>query len=94
MNTQTLNLSTPINRGDKQISEITLHKPIVGSMRGVSMRAVLDMNVDALLTILPRISEPKLTEHEVNNLALPDLLQAGIVVASFFIPMTDTELMA
>lgn len=94
MSTQTLNLSTPITRGEKQISEITLHKPSVGAVRGLSMQGLLNMNVDALITVLPRITDPKLTEAEVNNLDLPDLLQAGIVVASFFIPTTDTELMA
>jgi len=91
MNTQILKLTTPITRGEKQITEITLHKPNVGAMRGVSMRGLLDMNVDALIAVLPRITDPKLTELEVNNLDLPDLLQAGIAVASFFIPMTDIE---
>lgn len=89
MNTQTLRLNTPIKRGDKEIDEITLHKPNVGAMRGVSMRALLDINVDALVTVLPRISDPKLTEQEVDKLDLPDLLQAGILVASFFLPESE-----
>lgn len=89
MPTQTLKLTKPITRGDKQITEITLHAPNVGAMRGVSMRALLDINVDALVTVLPRISDPKLTEQEVDKLDLPDLLQAGILVASFFLPESE-----
>lgn len=89
MSTKTLTLQSPITRGDKNIAEITLHQPNVAAMRGVSMRAVLDMQVDAIATVLPRISEPKMLEREVDNLALPDLLQAGILVASFFLPDSD-----
>lgn len=94
MPTQTLKLTKPITRGETQISEITLHAPNVGAMRGVSMRAILDINVDALVTVLPRISDPKLTEQEVDKLDLPDLLQAGILVASFFLPDPEQMEMA
>lgn len=91
MNTQTLKLATPIKRGDKEIAEITLHKPNVGAMRGVSMRLLLDMNVDAIVTVLPRISDPQLTEVEINKLDAPDLLQAGILVAAFFLPPSEYQ---
>lgn len=91
MNTQTLKLNTPIKRGDKEIAEITLHKPNVSAMRGVSMRALLDMNVDALLSVLPKVSEPPLHESELNAIDLPDLLQAGVMVASFFLPASEYQ---
>jgi hypothetical protein len=91
MNTQTLKLNTPIIRGDKEIVEITLHKPNVGAMRGVSMRLLLDMNVDAVVAVLPRITDPQLTEVEINKLDAPDLLQAGILVAGFFLPPSEYQ---
>ena len=91
MTTQTLKLTKPISRGEKQITEITLHAPNVGAMRGVSVRALLDIQVDALAAVLPRISDPKLTDHEVDKLDLPDLLQAGILVASFFLPESEQQ---
>lgn len=94
MTTQTLKLTKPIVRGEKQITDIALHTPNVSAMRGVSMRALLDINVDALVTVLPRISDPKLTEQEVDKLDLPDLLQAGILVASFFLPDSEPLEMA
>lgn len=91
MNTQTLKLNTPIKRGDSEIAEITLHKPNVGAMRGVSMRMLLDMNDDAIVAVLPRISDPQLTEVEINKIDAPDLLQAGILVAGFFLPNSEYQ---
>lgn len=91
MSTQTLKLNTPIKRGDKEISEITLHKPNVGAMRGISMRMLLDMNVDAIVAVLPRISDPQMSEAELNKLDAPDLLQAGILVAAFFLPPSEYQ---
>lgn len=85
MNAQTLKLNTPIKRGDKELTEIVLHKPNVGAMRGISVYALVNMNVDALVAILPKISDPKLTESEINNIDLPDLLQIGVLVAGFFV---------
>jgi alpha-D-ribose 1-methylphosphonate 5-triphosphate synthase subunit PhnI len=76
MTTQTLNLQNPIVRGDKNIAEITLH----------NLNALLNMNVDAIVEVLPRISDPQLTAREVEKLSCPDLLQAGIKIASFFLP--------
>jgi hypothetical protein len=89
--TQTLKLNTPIKRGDKEISEIVLHKPNVAAMRGISLYALINMNVDALLTVLPKISDPKLTEHDLNHLDLPDLLQAATVVAGFFVTVEEDQ---
>lgn len=91
MNTQTLRLNTPIKRGDREIAEITLHKPNVGAMRGVSMRMLLDMHVDAIVAVLPRITDPQLTEVEINKLDAPDLLQAAILVAGFFLPTSEYQ---
>ncbi len=91
MPTQTLKLNKPIIRGENQVTEITLHAPNVGAMRGVSMRALLDLHVDALLPVLPRISDPKLTEQEVEKLDPSDLLQAGVLVASFFLPESEQQ---
>lgn len=91
MNTQTLKLSTPIKRGDKELTEIVLHKPNVAAMRGIALRLLLDMNVDAVVAVLPRISDPQLSEGEINNLDAPDLLQAAILVAGFFLPASDYQ---
>lgn len=89
MSTTQITLSKPIKRGDTEITMVTLHEPNAGSLRGISLSDVLGMKSDAIVTLVPRISEPKLTEQEMQRLGLRDLalLEGGI--ANFF--LTDAE---
>lgn len=86
MEPTTITLETPLTRGDMQITAITLRQPTVGALRGVSLRGVIDMEVAAITTVLPRITEPALIEAEVARLDPADILQCGMVIASFFVP--------
>ena len=54
----TVQLDTPIKRGDGQITSVTLRKPNAGELRGVSLAELLQMKVDALQAVLPRITNP------------------------------------
>lgn len=80
----TVPLESPIKRGATEIATLKLRKPNAGALRGVSMAELLQMNVTALQTLLPRISEPTLARHEIDQLEPPDLLNIGIEVAGFF----------
>lgn len=84
--TVTITLDSPIQRGDTTISEITLTKPLAGALRGCSLASVLQMEVDALTKVIPRISNPALTEAEVQRLDPADLMQIGTEVAGFLVP--------
>lgn len=84
--TKTLTLDTPIKRGEAEIKEITLSKPNAGALRGASLRSLLDMDVSAIMTVLPRITEPPLLDAEIMRMDPADLLQAGAVVAGFLLP--------
>ncbi|UCV02311.1 phage tail assembly protein [Dechloromonas denitrificans] len=85
-NTATITLEVPIQRGDNKVASITLHKPNAGALRGVSIRAILDMEADTITKVVPRISDPKLTEQEAAQLDPVDLMQSGIALANFFMP--------
>jgi hypothetical protein len=89
-NTPVLNtnieLDTPIQRGEQTITSISLRKPAAGELRGVNLMDVAHMDVTALHKVIPRISEPSLTEHEVAGLNTSDLMQMGVAVASFLLP--------
>ncbi|WP_236672036.1 phage tail assembly protein [Croceicoccus sp. YJ47] len=54
-------LATPIARGDTTIDRITLRKPKAGALRGLTMQDILQADVSALITLIPRISTPALT---------------------------------
>lgn len=76
-------LDTPIVRGDTSISEITLRKPLSGELRGLKLVDLLNGDVNATLRLVPRISQPTLTDQEVANLDIADLVLCADAVAVF-----------
>lgn len=85
----TVNLDTPIVRGEQKIEQVVLRKPLAGELRGVALADLLRMDVGALQTVLPRITAPTLTTHDVQTMELPDLLQLGAELAGFFLTKAD-----
>lgn len=79
-------LENPIKRGEQVLSAITLIKPNAGTLRGVSLAAVANSEVDALIKVLPRMTAPMLTEQEVAALELPDLVALAGKVVGFLSP--------
>lgn len=84
--TKTITLDTPIKRGDNDIATIALRKPASGELRGVTLTDLLQMDVAALSKVVPRISEPSLTEADLARMDPADLVQIGGVVAGFLLP--------
>lgn len=84
-----ITLDTPIQRGDTTITKVTIRKPTAGELRGVSLIELAQLNVNALQTVIPRISNPILTTHDVAQLELADLLEIGTEVASFLMKKAD-----
>ncbi|MDO8931503.1 MAG: phage tail assembly protein [Rhodocyclaceae bacterium] len=81
-----IKLEIPIKRGETEITEVTLRRPKSGELRGVSLIELLQMNVDAVSKVLPRISDPSLTPFEVSELDPADLVKMGAEVSSFLVP--------
>lgn len=85
--TAVVTLDTPITRGENlTITEITLRKPGAGELRGVSLVELSRLEVGALMTVLPRISQPTLLPEEVRQMDPADLLQCGTEISSFLLP--------
>ncbi len=78
-------LDTPVKRGEEVIKVITLRKPRSGELRGVALTDVLQMDVNALNKVLPRITQPSLSEMEVMNLDPADLVQIGTALSGFLL---------
>ncbi|EGK2833199.1 tail protein E (GpE) [Escherichia coli] len=81
-----ITLDNPIKRGEQVIEQVTLMKPNAGTLRGVSLAAVANSEVDALIKVLPRMTAPMLTEQEVAALELPDLVALAGKVVGFLSP--------
>lgn len=82
---ETITLEQPIKRGDTEISTLTLRKPKSGELRKLSLKDILTSEIDTILELLPRITDPILSDHEVNDLDPGDLAQVGSVIRGFFL---------
>lgn len=81
----TVTLDSPIQRGDTTITEIVLRKPQSGALRGTRLQAIMDMDVSAMMTIIPRISTPALTAQEMAELDPADLTALSVEVVTFLL---------
>lgn len=91
MNTETndrltVTLETPIKRGETQIEQLVIRRPCGSELRGTSLFGVARMDADAIMTMIPRISEPPLLAHEVLRMDPADLVQVGIFLAEQLVP--------
>lgn len=80
---------TPLKRGETEIKSVELVKPTAGSLRGVRLADLCQSDVDALLTVLPRITVPALTKAECNALDPVDLITLGGRVIGFLQSKSD-----
>ena len=81
----TVKLDSPITRGDTTITEIVLRKPQSGALRGTRLQAIMDMDVGAMMTIIPRISTPALTAQEMAEMDPADLTALSVEVVTFLL---------
>lgn len=76
-------LEQAIKRGESSITEITLRKPAAGELRGLKLADLINGDVNATIRLVPRISQPTLTEQEVAALDVADLLGCADAIAGF-----------
>jgi hypothetical protein len=84
-------LEQPILRGETAIEQLTLRKPSAGELRGASLADLLQMDVNAVIKVLPRITTPTLTEAELRGLAACDLVSLATAVVNFLLPKSVTD---
>ncbi len=84
-----ITLDTPIVRGEQSIDAITLRKPRSGELRGLNLKSLCTADVSAVLNLLPRISEPPITQAEADQLEPIDLAACTGVVIDFFMTSED-----
>lgn len=82
--TTTVNLSTAIKRSSGDITALTLRKPATGELRGLKLMDVMQMDVNALGVLLPRIAQPTITKQDVDAMDMADVLELGVAVVGFF----------
>lgn len=86
---KTITLLTPLKRGDKEITEVTLHEPKAGSLRGLNISDVINAKVDTVVVLIPRISDPKITEDEMRDMNLRDLTSLAGGITDFLLTAAE-----
>ncbi|GAA4087335.1 phage tail assembly protein [Zhongshania borealis] len=79
----TITLKKPLKRGEQEIAKLKLRKPDTGSLRGCRLSMLLNSDVDSLVMLLPRITEPALTEHDISQMDVKDLVSCASEVVGF-----------
>ena len=82
----TITLETPIKRGETQIEQLVIRKPCGAELRGTSLFALARLDADAVMSLIPRISEPPLISAEVLRMDPADLVQVGVFLAEQLVP--------
>lgn len=81
-----IELDNPIKRGETEIKSVQIRKPKAGDLRGVSLSELFDMKVDTVMAVLPRISSPTLTPHEISQLEVSDLFKFSVRLTALLLP--------
>jgi hypothetical protein len=89
----TFPLAEPIKRGDASIDTLTIRKPNAGQLRGLSLQSLLSLDITSILTVVPRISMPPLTQPEADGIDPADLAEIGGAIRDFFMTRGERKLL-
>lgn len=78
-------LDQPIQRGDQTITSVSVRKPGPGELRGLTLKAVGEVEFDTMIKLLPRVTTPALTTAEVSVMDLGDFTALATEVAGFLL---------
>lgn len=85
-NEETVVLEQPIQFGSTTITQVQIRKPNVKALSGVSLQAIYQHDVNALIKVLPRVTTPPLTAQQVMDLDPVDFANLGGHLVTFLYP--------
>lgn len=87
-----ITLETPIKRdGSDDIKVVELLKPSTGQLRGIKLLDIMQMDATAMMTLLPRMTNPPLDPKDVAALDPADFMKLATLTTSFFGPKAERE---
>lgn len=84
-NEKAVELDTPIQRDKTEVTSVTVRKPQAGALRGIRLQALMDMDVNAMITVLPRVTTPALTTQEITEMDPADLVSLSVEMVTFLL---------
>ncbi|HDX9858961.1 TPA: phage tail assembly protein [Escherichia coli] len=87
-NDNTITLAKPIVRGDEKITQVTITDEIkqAGSLRGLKLVNVMNMDVDSVAVLLTRVTSPRLKQTEINEMDTRDFVSLSEALVPFLTP--------
>ncbi|TNL01348.1 phage tail protein [Kosakonia cowanii] len=87
-NDNAITLAKPVVRGDEKITRVTITDRIrqAGSLRGLKLVSVLNMDVDSVAVLLTRVTSPLLKPDEINELDTRDFISLSEALVPFLTP--------
>jgi len=82
-------LDEPIVRGETKVYSVTVMRPNSGALRGTTLVALANLDVIALQTVIPRVTNPSISSAEVALMDPADLAAIGTKVGSFLLTKRD-----
>lgn len=83
---ETIFLDETIARGETMIEKVEIRRPYAPALIGLSMRDIMDLDGATMIRLLPRITEPALTEQELLTMNPADLFALSVEASGFFLP--------
>lgn len=83
--TVSVELDTPLKRGDQTFNAVTLRKPKGGDLRGAKVVDLLNLDMVAVAKVVPRISSPVIPQHEFFNMEAEDCTAIAGEIAAFLL---------
>lgn len=90
-NTTSVEFDVGFKRGEQTITKIVIRKPKARALRGMTLVNVLQLDVDTLAKLAPRITTPTMSENDVYDLDPADLTKLCKEVISFFVKTEEED---
>lgn len=88
---KTVQFDYGFKRGETTIKEVMIRKPKTRALRGLTLSDLLQLDVDAIAKLTPRITQPSMSSNDVYELEPVDLTKIGKEIISFFVKTTDDD---
>jgi hypothetical protein len=89
-----MTLEQPIKRAVGDVTQITLRKPLAGELRGIKVGDLINGDASSVLALLPRITDPFITEQEAAQLDPADFAEIAGRITGFFLTSAQKKLIA
>lgn len=77
-------------RGEQTIEEVTINKPTVATLKGLQLLNVMQLEVNALCTLLPRVTQPMLSKADLDKMDVEDFTALTVELLGFFTTQAET----